>query len=438
MRHSLHLLTTPSLAIALSLFGCSLFQNSDDDDDAAPAGGMIGTGGGGILPQGGSTSSTSSGGRTSSGGSMSTDPGTGGKTDMNACESLPGLDEACATTGKQADFRTVNMLVVIDKSGSMTDTPEGFDRDKWSALQTALPTALGEVATQMNFGLLLYPFDPAGIPLDDCAKLGNCCSLPQAPEAINVPILPGDEAVPQIKQALTDASPGGGTPTAAALHAAYTYFTSGAGAKLEGDKFVLLATDGGPNCNTSLSCEAERCTTNLDRRPDGSSQCTKKDGASCCDGNPDRCLDDANVTKEIEALSRANIPTFVVGIPGTEVYSEYLNAFAEAGGKADPNSTTAKYYEVKAKGGVSGLTGVFSTITTQLVHSCDIPLDEPPPDSNKVNVAVDCEVMRADTDWELLQSEEPNIIRLKGSLCDRVQADGVKRVDVILGCQSIR
>ena len=35
---------------------------------------------------------------------------------------------------------------------------------------------------------------------------------------------------------------------------AYDYFTTGAGKSLSGDRFVLLATDGGPNCNPSLTC----------------------------------------------------------------------------------------------------------------------------------------------------------------------------------------
>jgi hypothetical protein len=33
----------------------------------------------------------------------------------------------------------VNVLVVVDKSASMTDVPSGFTVSKWAALKTALP-----------------------------------------------------------------------------------------------------------------------------------------------------------------------------------------------------------------------------------------------------------------------------------------------------------
>jgi hypothetical protein len=51
------------------------------------------------------------------------------------------------------------------------------------------------------------------------------------------------------------------------------------------------------------------------------------------------------------------VPTFVIGIPGTERYADYLNAFATAGGVPNP-STLPDYYAVSAEGGVDGLTRI--------------------------------------------------------------------------------
>src|SRR6185295_5901965 len=97
----------------------------------------------------------------------------------------------------------------------------------------------------------------------DCRD--KCCQMPLAPD-LTVPVEYGATAVAKIVAALGATSPGGGTPTAAALARAYDYYTTGAGAGLDGDKYVLLATDGGPNCNAALNCDADpsHCTINIE------------------------------------------------------------------------------------------------------------------------------------------------------------------------------
>ena len=165
------------------------------------------------------------------------------------CAELSELSR-CGNVGVQAEIRTANILLVIDKSGSMHDTPTGFSTDKWIALKTALQTALTEVADDINFGLLLYPFSTAKTIPVDCA-IDECCRFPQRIQSVRTPIEIGTASVPKITAELEKTAPGGGTPTAAALKGAYEYFTTGAGAALQGDKYVLLATDGGPNCNST-------------------------------------------------------------------------------------------------------------------------------------------------------------------------------------------
>src|SRR5690606_14762035 len=100
-------------------------------------------------------------------------------------------------------------------------------------------------------------------------------------------------------------------------------FTRGEGRNLKGDRFVLLATDGGPNCGPDNTCDADACTPNLD------GQCPAGEG-NCCEGEGLYCLDDAAVIEKIEALAEAGVATFVIGIPGTEQYASYLDDFAIA------------------------------------------------------------------------------------------------------------
>ncbi len=344
------------------------------------------------------------------------------------CERFTGLDD-CGVTSVEASFSAANVLLVIDKSSSMDDQPDGFELKKWAALKAALAPALEAVQDEMSFGLLLYPFSQQSeIPLD-CFE--GCCAVPSASAALEVDIEPGTSSVPKVMTALDAAAPGGGTPTAAALDAALAYFTTGGGKDLKGDRFVLLATDGGPNCgDDSTVCAADHCTPNLD------GLCPADQG-NCCRAEGSYCLDDAAVIQKIQALADASVPTFVIGIPGTESYAAYLDAFATAGGV--PNPQGPDYYAVSAKGGVAGLTKTFSDITTHLVRSCDVDLGSAAPDKQLVNVAVDCNLVPFDDgDGWNIGSDAPTTLVLAGDTCDRVKREGARRIDVVYGCPTVK
>lgn len=419
------------LCLLLGSSGCSLLSKSDDGSQVDGVGSQ-----GGAASYDLNTGGAKNGGGSSRVGGGSSSVGSSGgmnKDDANpasqVCESLAGLGE-CGNTTVAADIRTVNILLVIDKSGSMSDAPAGFEVNKWSAVKTALSRALGGVAADVNLGLLLYPYSTTQeIPL---LCRGGCCEVPDGASAVNVDIDAGDRALPTILNALNATSPGGGTPTAAALARANEYFKVGAGAGLRGNNYVLLATDGGPNCNANNSCGAERCTTNLDQ------QC---DSGNCCKSVGEGCLDDAAVTQQIEALKANGVRTFVVGIPGTENYASYLNTFAEAGGVANPGAPPS-YYAVSAMGGVQGLVDVFSGITTQLVHSCTLALSSNPPKLDEVNLAVDCELQRpsaADgSSWKIDTTSDPFSVVLEGPICTKLQGSGARRVDIVYGCPTVR
>lgn len=358
--------------------------------------------------------------------------GAGGGADAASvadCESLAGLDQ-CGLTSVEATFSAANVLLVIDKSSSMDDQPEGFELNKWEALKAALEPALTAAPRKMSFGLLLYPFrQQSEIPLD-CFE--GCCELPAAPDAIRVGVEPASSSAGKVMAALEAASPGGGTPTAAALDAALAYYTLGAGKDLKGDKLVLLATDGGPNCGASDAvCSAEQCTPNLD------GVCPAEQG-NCCAGEGSYCLDAAAVVEKIRALAEAGVPTFVIGIPGTERYAEYLSEFATAGGVPNPHSGAA-YYAVSAAGGVEELTRTFVDITTHLVRSCDVELGAAAPDRSLLNVAVDCEVVpfQDGGGWGI-SAEAPATLKLVGETCQRVRREGARRIDVLYGCPTVK
>ncbi len=370
-----------------------------------------------------------------------------GDGDAPTCPSFTNIPN-CEEQGKTAKKREVNLLLVIDKSGSMDDKG-GFADTKWETMKAALEEALKEAQLEINVGLSLYPFpnNPAiGINKELCSKDGNCCETPTSSEP-QVLIGPGIDTVPLILEQFTTWRPAGGTPTSAALEAAHDYFANGSGKDLTGDNYVVLATDGGPNCNDDISCEADGCTLNIESRED----CTP-DGDNCCVGSALSlaCLDDGASEQAISRLKDAGIDTFVIGIPGSEQYAGVLDSFAEEGGRAIEDGAR-KYFQVEGQGGAGALAAVFKRITQQLVTGCDIQLSENPPSITKINVAVDCELIPAtstsggggaggageeEVAWFLDTGVSPPTVRLRGSLCERVE-QGVDRVDVILGCPPV-
>ena len=394
----------------------------------------------GSLSNGGSAGATAgSAGRAGSGAiptaGSSTAGGAAGAPEMppdDGCGELEGLEQ-CGGASVKADLNVINLLIVIDKSGSMAFEPEGFDTDKWSAMKDALETVLANVNERVHVGLALYPYSfLLPIPTEGCET--NCCDVPDGDSAVLVNVAPPAESGPLILQKLDETSPGGGTPTAKALGGAYAYFTVGAGAALEGKKYVLLATDGGPNCNPDLTCDSDECTPNLDGDCGDGSE-------NCCRGAGEFCVDDSGVTDRIEALGAAGISTFVVGIPGTDDYADYLDAFARAGG-VPRTGASHDYYAVSASAGVRGLVDVFTDITTDLVTSCEIALETAPQTLDSVNVAVDCQVVPKESDdgsgWDYDTTPDPTAVILKGPACDELRDNGASRIDVVYGCPTVR
>jgi hypothetical protein len=350
-----------------------------------------------------------------------------------------GPDAACGGQEVTATAKKVNILLVIDKSGSMADKPAGFTTDKWTALKTALSDSLDQVKGGIAFGLELYPMspDPMSPIVPTCTT--NCCAMQQG--SVDIGITLGTIALPSILDMLTATTPAGGTPTAVALNNALGYFTGGPGKDLEGEKYVLLATDGAPNCSSTTSCDAAHCTLNIE----SSNQCRADGGANCCanPGMAPACLDDAATIDQLNRLKAAGVFTFVIGIPGTELYSTFLDAFAVAGGEPATGfsdaATGPKYFAVSASGGVGALTSVFKSITTLLIKSCDLQLAANPPDLTLLNVKLNGKVIaQAGADgWDVDKTTNPPTIRIKGATCDDIQTNGAQSVEVIYGCPTV-
>jgi Mg-chelatase subunit ChlD len=141
----------------------------------------------------------------------------------------------CATATLKATPVPVDILIVQDKSGSMTDPATMGGMTKWAATRQALAAFLQSTdAAGLRVGLTFFPLDDA-----------HMCSVPGYSQPV-VPIGALPAAAGPILAALDATNPIGGTPTQPALDGAVAYAHQW---EMTNNRRVAiaLATDGNPN-----------------------------------------------------------------------------------------------------------------------------------------------------------------------------------------------
>ncbi|MCK9460497.1 MAG: hypothetical protein M0R80_12740 [Proteobacteria bacterium] len=222
-------------------------------------------------------------------------------------------------------------LVVLDRSASMG---YGLPVSPWDACAEALVAITAQLDYQIEFGLLMYP------------ELDVVCGAP-APEPI-VPVGPATSLA--IEAAMTESGPVGyGTPTAAALARGFEYVVALEG---EDDRFVILATDGAPNCSQSSMYDCSTCTWT---------------DTTCVD--PRSCLDDVGTySVVIEYHDNWGVDTYVIGLGGVwSEWDEVLGDVAAYGGTGD-------YYPAQTEDGAAEMTAALQEIAaanTECVFDVD-------------------------------------------------------------------
>jgi hypothetical protein len=361
------------------------------------------------------------------------------------------LSQTTVETNIEVRSLKPNMMLLVDTSGSMTlpldkndsrcqtsqgtcggdiNCPSGCPT-RWRALQGAMGsflTASGKVA---RMGLATYP----GKELVQGEVCGGSSSLritlPTAEDEaslsnkaseVNVAI----QAIPQFGTG----QPEGGTPTASSLRYLGTL------SDLQGDAredFILLLTDGLPNCNE----------THPSPYPNTQCRCTL--GGSCQYQPYDKlgCLDKDGSVAAVTALRARNIRTIVIGF-GAETATgdgtEVLNAMAEAGGFAiEPKSCTAnadcgtgdtcdttagkcrrRFYQA---GNQTELAAALDAITERVVtgNPClvKLALDQIPPSESLLVVYMDgVRLTASDTTWRLREQQG---VEFLGDRCTRIK-----------------
>lgn len=323
---------------------------------------------------------------------------------------------ACTEIGQ----RPPTLYLLLDRSGSMGENAPGSTRSKWALVRSALldakSGALRTLGGRLTVAAAWFP-SPSS---EDACNTGRQIFDPQRG---STPVYDALEAK------LASAIPRGSTPTAASLEAVATALE-----KVPKPAYVLLATDGAPNCGVG-PCGPEACTYNIE--DDQVTFAAKCDATfNCCDpGKTSRglgwkaCVDLDATTEAAAAIVAAGHKVFVLGVPGTIAeYGKVLDEIAVAGGA--PRDGAPRYYAANAPT-QEALTEALRSIAGKVVDTCEVRLEGPVADPGVTNVLLDGEAV---SDWRWTSTET---IELTGPACDRVHAGKVASVQVVVGCRTV-
>ena len=386
-----------AVAIVVAIVGCNYKPAGNVSPSAkggSSAGGVSGAGGrGGAGGAGGAAGS-----------------GRGGMTpiihlDASASDGND-PDRNCGAKSKTATKIAPEILILLDRSGSMNDnimnqmctgdagmgmTSAGCGpQSKWALMVPTLSQVVTETDADVNWGLKFFP-----------DNMTNTCNVNTTAA---VPVGPGNASA--VAAAITGATATNGgvvgynnTPTRGGTVGATTYLQS---VMTPNPKFILLATDGIPTCAT------------------GGMGMT----------------DDAAAQAAVAAAATAGFKTFVVGIATGGSADTTLSNLANAGGL--PRQGTPSYYSVTTATDLSAairtLIGVAATCTFQVGPA---PTDDGTTDVDFITVWGDGVEITRDTThaggYDYVDAAHQSI-EVHGPLCDQIKRGAIKNVSVTFTC----
>jgi len=307
------------------------------------------------------------------------------------------LDANCAAVNHGATRLPPDILIVQDKSGSMDDSADGSctsncgAKSKWSQVTAALNQVVGTTDMTVNWGLKFF------------SDNGHCA-------ANGAPVVSvGAGKAAAISSAIGKTSPGGNTPTRDAVATGAAYLMSLSDTN---PKYLLLATDGLPNCPAGCSL------TNP------SQACTKTD-------NP---AEDKAATDAVAAAAAAGVPTFVIGV-GMTGADATLNAMATAGGRPQTGAATSFYSVTDTASLVSTLNAILGRVA-----SCKFNVGDAPNSMTSVeqiDVYGDSTMISKDparaNGWDYTNAAH-TAIEIFGPQCDAILSGAIKSVTITFRC----
>ncbi|HEY2729605.1 MAG TPA: vWA domain-containing protein [Polyangia bacterium] len=280
-----------------------------------------------------------------------------------------------------------DLLIVLDKSGSMGNQPDDTTcprrgaacETKWADMTAGINMVVGQTDTTIRWGLKYF------------ANNNSCAVNPDTA----VPVAANNAMA--VTTSIAGTTPGGSTPTRLGVSTGAMYLQA---LTDPNPKYILLATDGEPNCAPGMAADAD---------------------------------DTAGAVQAVMDSATAGIPVFVVGVGNVATAQATLDMMAVAGGRPQ-SATTPKYYPVANTADlVSVLTKIGGQITT-----CSFGLGKAPPVPGNIGVYANPGQVKIPKDpshangWDY--GAGMTSIELFGAACDDVKSKKTTDVQAIFGC----
>ncbi len=331
----------------------------------------------------------------------SPDAGTDADAVSNGVDSDPAraLFPCVASGPAPLQFQPADVLVLLDRSDSM-GTAYGAGT-RYQAASALLSDVVEAYSEHVRFGYQEMP------GRQGCGDLlaGVCCA---SPPLVGI----ADGNLQAVTTAIASALPlDGSTPTAASLRLARDHYATLA----DGidNRYVLLATDGAPNCTLAGTLSSE----------DGSNAAS----AAC-----------AEALAEVNAMVAVGVRVIVLG--------------AGPGGSDDASADNACLDALAHAGGVAaspGYPGFFTLDDPEQLHlvverlfggttrpPCSVRFSDKLDDPSNIGVYLDGKpIPRGQVDgWQLDSATNPQAVIITGAYCDQIQEFQVAQVEVGYYC----
>jgi len=288
----------------------------------------------------------------------------------------------CVPGVVRLDPSTVEVVFVIDRSGSMDANFAGGRADpfesRWEILEASLGTALDTFDENIGVGAKFFPTQTIRATEGPCDVFGG----------LEVPIGPG--RAPGVISQFSRYDPSGGTPVGPATRTALDSLI--ARSDEDNAQFIVVATDGAPTCGVDAVMEA--------------------------------------ISVIGEAHEMHGIDVYVLGIASSAPEVELLNQMAITGGRARPSTAERRFYDASDPILLDALLSEIARDLAQCVYRVPIP----PDDDDVIEVFVDDVLIARDeareTGWDWTSPRRTQL-SLFGPACEAAIASGGRvRADV--------
>ena len=385
----------------------------------------------------------------------------------------------CGGTELQSEIVTPNMLILLDRSGSMGSnnilvpvTPKktctkdsncssGQKCDtsnqvcatvlgtRWQVASQAVNDVVAAHPTDIRWGLAMFAKPFAPYPTQpknkctrdsDCSSYGGACATDSGVCVVNGVCTPEttpdfitgsatSENISARLATISPSSPSSNTPTQLALQSIANNPGNFGLTDATRDNYILLVTDGEPNCST--------------KNTQGTiSNCGNTTGNDTTTGKEATCAVNYELD-QVRGLAQS-VKTFVVGFSAdlssaTDIQN--LNCFAVHGGTCDDATITtatcaatsnrACYH---AANDATALAAAFDNIASKTAGTaCLQTLNPAPADASLLLVKVDGVEVLSNAPNGYVYNPANNQLTLQGQACTDVR-DGSKKLQIIYGC----